>query len=389
MGQRIPNREAELLARLQELSAGEEADRANLEQAILEQQGLNAADRAAVPIITSGTQNFVDSTTGSNFSRSAEALVNQRNLVASGQDGLTKTLNDEFAQRQKVAEQQDLEQELKFLDQERKEADLQRKLVDQQGKEKERDARIRKLNSEAANAGKVGGGSLAEQSRITRNKQIAEEKAGKTFENKFTKPLEKPRAKLREFRSQFRNLKNALESGNRQAIIRTLEPFARSVTGAKGVLTDADIARVLDPTIADRIKGVVDRIRGSTKSTLNFEQRQDLASQLNSTLKEVGTIHRQLINTTSQNFRAEARTFESTLGNIIKAGEDGSASLLDSTTANFLKEADELDSLIVNTDAILDSSTPGSLDGNGAVGNKKARTSGDDAADEFLKSNGL
>lgn len=287
MGLRVPDRETQLLARLQELRDNEEADRANLEQAILEQQGLNASDRSGTPIITSGLQNFVDASTGSNFSRSAEALVNQRNLIASGQDGLTKTLNDEFAERQRVAQQQDLEQELKLLDQERKEADLKRKLIDQDGKERERQARIGKLQAETANVGKGGVSSKNSVREAAEGRRQATGRK-KLLDDSFVKPIRKKiDTDTFKFQTTTATWRDALKTGDLASINSAVSGFAKGFQGESGVLTDTDIGRQFIKTIPDRISSMKEILLGpkrNGRAKLNSEERLRLASVVNAAI---------------------------------------------------------------------------------------------------------
>lgn len=99
---------ANLISDLQATSESQTADRDRFLTELQDQFRTQQESVVDLPTVTTGLQETIDALTGSNFARSAQALQNQRALLAAGQDPVSQRFREQLAQEQALQKEDDL-----------------------------------------------------------------------------------------------------------------------------------------------------------------------------------------------------------------------------------------------------------------------------------------
>lgn len=89
--------------------------------------------------------------------------------------------------------------------------------------------------------------------------------------------------------TQFSNIDAALQSRNVERVRAALAPFARAVSGEKGVLTDADLGRTLIPTLDSTYVAAMARL-GDKTGQLPESDLVNMRASIKEAKKNVGSI---------------------------------------------------------------------------------------------------
>ena len=279
MGQRIPD--GDILRRLELLKQQEQESDRQLNQDLIAQERSFQDQLAQAAPVSVGIQQFIDSTQGTNFSKSAEALANQRAIMQTGgAPGLADAADDI-----KDNQRDQTKLELDILEQRRKEAEQARKQQDQERKDRESEAKIRKDNAQALAAATKGTGtgekSVREQQREDSFKLREGKSRRQLLSSKFTAPVRKKVDEdILKFKTVTATWRDALKTGEIASIRSAISAFAKGFQGESGVLTDTDIGRQFISTIPDRIKNMKEILLGpelDNRATLNDAERGRLA----------------------------------------------------------------------------------------------------------------